>query len=145
LTHSNKNRVRGFSHERDLARRFFRLGFAVMRAPASGSKAKRLIYPDLIAIKDGNIFAFEIKTTSKPRYIYIPKHQIDKLVEFCKRANALPLIAVKIIGKVGWRFIKLEYLDITKSGNYKIIPSVIYNGMTFNDILSLASKIKQSK
>ncbi|MEM1828904.1 MAG: Holliday junction resolvase, partial [Desulfurococcaceae archaeon] len=38
-------RVKGFSHERDLVRRLWEYGFAVMRAPASGSKAKRVRYP----------------------------------------------------------------------------------------------------
>jgi len=140
-----KNRLRGFSHERDLARKFFRLGFAVMRGPASGAKSNHIIYPDIVAIKDGVIFVFEVKTSTKDRIIYVPKHQVDKLIEFSKRANALPFIVVKIVGKTGWRFIKIEYLDITKSGNYKITPALIYNGMTFSDIISLTSKIKQSK
>ena len=138
MQHKSKNRIRGFSHERDLARRLFRLGFAVIRAPASGSKAKHMIYPDLVAMKDGKIFAFEIKTTSKPRDIYIPKHQIDKLVEFCRRAGATPFVAVKIINHTGWRFIKLESLERTKSNNYKVPLSTIMLAMTVRDLLLLA-------
>ncbi|HIC99009.1 MAG TPA: Holliday junction resolvase, partial [Pyrodictiaceae archaeon] len=39
--------MRGFEAERDLARRLWQKGFAVIRAPASGAKTKHYVYPDL--------------------------------------------------------------------------------------------------
>ncbi|WP_440059402.1 Holliday junction resolvase Hjc [Thermogladius sp. 4427co] len=114
-------RRRGFAHERDLARKLWAKGFAVMRAPASGSKAKRLRYPDLVAIRNRVVFAFEIKTTSNAsRDIYIEKEQIEKLIEFSKRAGGEAFIAVKVVGEGEWYFIPVSELVVTPGGNYKI-------------------------
>jgi len=137
-----KNRRRGFSHERDLASRLWRLGFAVMRAPASGSKAKRMVYPDLVAMWRGRIFAFEVKTAKQPRIIYVPKHQVDKLLEFSKRSGAVPFIAVKIINHTGWRFVKLEMLEKTSSNNYRITLEIINKALKMRDLMALCIKHK---
>ncbi len=49
--------MRGTEYERDLAYKLYQRGWAVIRAPASGAKAKRYLYPDLVAIKKGRILA----------------------------------------------------------------------------------------
>ncbi|MEM0282497.1 MAG: Holliday junction resolvase, partial [Desulfurococcaceae archaeon] len=63
----SKSRIRGFSHERDLARKLWDHGLAVMRAPASGSKGKKLLYPDIVAIYKGKVIAVEVKTMKKAK------------------------------------------------------------------------------
>jgi len=119
--------------------------FAVMRAPASGSKAKRLLYPDVVAIKNGVIFAFEVKTTrSRKRDIYIPRHQVDKLVEFARRSGGTPFIAVKIIGEGEWFFIPISDLEETRSGGYKVALSRLEKPsfLKLDNLLTLALGVR---
>lgn len=132
-----RNRRIGFAHERELARKFWEKGFAVMRAPASGSKVKRVIYPDIVAIKDGKVIAIEVKTTHGELPIYIPKHQVDKVKEFIKRSSGLGYIAVKIIGTGKWYFIRIEDLKETTGGNYKVDEGVLRKGIRFRDLVAM--------
>jgi Holliday junction resolvase len=139
------NRRRGFAQERDLAKKLWDKGFAVMRAPASGSKAKRLLYPDLVAIKNGVVFAFEVKTTrSRKRDIYIPRQQVDKLVEFSRRSGGMPFIAVKIVGEGDWFFIPLRDLQETGSGGYKLPLSRLetHSFLKMDNLLTLALGVR---
>ncbi len=133
----NKRRSRGFAHERDLVRKLWEKGFAVIRAPASGAKARRYAVPDIVAIRQGVVLAFEVKTIHDERPVYIPKHQVDKLLEFTKRAGGKPYIAVKIIGVTGWRFIPVEELEETRGGNYRVSVERIHNSLRLPDIVSL--------
>jgi len=128
----------GFQHERDLARKLWELGFAVVRAPASGSKAKRVKYPDVVAILNRNVYAFEVKTTHKEKTIYIARRQVEKLVEFTKRAGGEGFIAVKIIGEGVWKLVPLTQLVETSSGNYKIEAETLSKALKLRDLLALA-------
>lgn len=130
-------RRKGFQHERDLARKLWDHGFAVIRAPASGSKAKHIMYPDLVAIRDRHIFAFEIKTVYREKTIYIPKIQVEKLREFIRRAGGKGYIAVKIVGESGWRFISLDELEETCGGNYKVSRDLLKKGLRIRDLVSI--------
>ncbi len=131
-------RTRSFQHERELARKLWKLGFAVVRGPASGAKAKNIVQPDLIAIKNRNIYIIEIKTSNKLRNIYVEDTQIEKITEFAKRSGGKPMIAVKIIGSGKWKFIDIEKL--VKTGNrYRIDKDAIINGLTIKDIYKDAS------
>jgi Holliday junction resolvase len=85
--------MRGVDYERLLARRLSKLGFAVVRAPSSGSGTK-IDRPDIIAGYKGLIVAIEVKTTSK-KTIYIKKESINQLVRFSETFGAIPYIAVK--------------------------------------------------
>lgn len=114
--------MRGISDERELVNRLWQNGFAVLRAPASGS-ATKMMRPDIIA---GNAqlslqLAIEVKTTWN-NVLYITRESIDQLVAFAKRFGCQPILAVKFKGfrKVSWIFIPPEELKITRAGNYKI-------------------------
>lgn len=96
-----RNRRRGFQAERELVKKLWDHGFAVIRAPASGSGARRFFYPDIVAIYHGKIFVIEVKYRSSNDPIYISKDKIDKLLDFAKRANARVFIAIKIRNR-GW-------------------------------------------
>ncbi len=135
----NKRRQRGFAHERDLVLKLWNKGFAVLRAPASGAKTRRTAVPDVVAIKSGVVYCFEVKTTRKARTIYIPKHQVDKLREFVKRAGGKGFVAVKIIGESGWRFIPVEMLEETGGGNYKVTAETMARGYRLKDLVAMAS------
>lgn len=137
------NRTRGFAHERDLARKFYDHGFAVMRAPASGSKAKHLQYPDLIAIYQGKIIACEVKTTRKFRAIYIDKYQVDKLKEFVNRSGGEAYIAIKIIGSSDWFFVPLDQLEKTERGMYKVTRDNLSKGIRLEALISIVKGVKR--
>ncbi len=131
-------RRRGFAHERDLVQKLWREGFAVIRAPASGSKAKHVLYPDIVAIMNRNIFVFEAKTVSSEKTIYIPREQVEKVREFSRRAGGYGYIAVKIVGSGKWRFIPIENIEETRRGNYKVSPEHVRKGLKISDLVSIA-------
>ncbi len=123
------------NYERELAKRFYKEGWAVIRAPASGAKNKSYPVPDLIAIKKGYIVALEIKTSKEERPIYISKRQVMILKEWVRRADADAFIALKILDGRGWRFYPIEVLE-EKEENYKLVP---VGGLTLKDLETKAN------
>jgi len=113
-----------------------------MRAPASGSKAKRLLYPDIVAIYRGKVLVFEVKTTSTLRDIYIPGHQVEKLLEFTRRACGEAYIAVKITGTGEWHFVSTSKLVKTPSGNYKLPKSALGEALKLPALVSSVKGVK---
>ncbi|MEM0380729.1 MAG: Holliday junction resolvase Hjc [Desulfurococcaceae archaeon] len=135
-------RRKGFAHERDFARRLWSLGFAVIRAPASGSKVKKTIYPDIVAIMNKEVFVFELKTCSREKTIYIPRIQILKMREFLKRSGGRGFIGIKIIGTGVWKIVPIEELEETSSGNYKITIDKLKKSLRLRDLLSIIRKTR---
>lgn len=129
-------------HERDLALKLWKKGFAVIRAPASGSKTRRIVYPDLVAIRNGVILVFEVKTIHEKRPIYIRKQQVEKLKEFLKRSGGHGFIAVKIVGSMDWRFIPLDELEETNGGNYKVSIKRLMSSLKISNLVAITSKNK---
>jgi len=134
-----KLRRRAFQRERDLAQKLWRLGFAVIRGPASGAKAKRVPYPDLVAIKNRYIYIFEIKTKEREDHVYVEEHQIIKLREFEKRSGGKAFVAIKIIDETDWRFVPLEALEKTIGGRYKVDKKFFREGLSLEDLYREAS------
>jgi len=126
----------GVQHERDLALKLWEMGFAVIRGPASGARAKRIQYPDLVAIRSGHVYAFEVKTRVKEEPIYIERSQVEKLAEFTRRAGGKAFIAVKIVGSTGWKLVPLELLKPTRGGNYRVDDEDLSKALTLKDIHS---------
>jgi len=87
----NSNR-KGDRRERQLARAFDDRGWAVIRAPASGSATKREL-PDLLVGKDGALLALEVKA-SGGRPIYIDRPEVEALEWFGRHFGAQALLAV---------------------------------------------------
>ncbi len=138
-----KRRRRAFARERDLVRLLWKKGFACMRAPASGSKVKRTIYPDIVAIWRGKTLVFEVKTTEQKRTIYIPREQVEKIREFARRAGGQAFIAVKIVGQgEPWKFIPIENLEHTSSGNYKVSLGLLEKALTIRDLERIVGMIQ---
>lgn len=132
----------GFQRERELVRKFWKLGFACMRGPASGSKTKKTPYPDLVAIKNGKVFVVEVKTREKRGTIYVPDDQLQKVVEFAWRAKGYALVAVKYMDGSGWKFVPVDKLDKTPSGLWRITPKLVAEGLTLEDINRIAVSTK---
>ena len=73
-----KWRKRGFYSENVLVKRLQKNGYNAVRIPVSNPSLNPL--PDIIARKNANIYAFEVKNASY--YAYFPRQQIDKLFRF---------------------------------------------------------------
>ncbi|HIQ10557.1 MAG TPA: Holliday junction resolvase [Pyrodictium sp.] len=127
--------MRGFEAERDLARRLWQKGFAVIRAPASGAKAKHYVYPDLVAIWRGKILVFEVKRRTKLTTLYIDAKQVEKLREFCRRAGGEAFIAIKIVDEKKWYFVPLTELEQIETGKYRISAEKIRSALTLEELV----------
>ena len=103
-----KTYAKGSRAELELLHYLHYKGFAVLRAPSSGN----WLYPlDLIAIKRGQVIAFEIKhKKEKPR---INKKQLEKMREWCNRASAIGFIGWRTSGEK-WKFLRLEDAENNK-------------------------------
>ncbi len=137
-----KRRIRGFQKERDLVRKLWSMGFATMRAPASGAKARKTYQPDIIAVRNGYVFVIEVKTRRTSRVIYVENYQVEKIREWVKRAGekAYGMIAAYIGRDLGWRFIPIEQAEVTKSGNLKLDEEKIRRGLTILQLKLLSEK-----
>ncbi len=71
-------RRRGFYSENVLVKLLQKKGFKAVRIPVSNPSLNPL--PDVIARKDDDVYAFEVKNASY--YAYFPKQQIEKLFRF---------------------------------------------------------------
>jgi len=130
----SRARSRGYRAERELVATLWRLGFAVMRAPASGARIKRADYPDIVAIKDGKVLVLEVKRRSEVANIYIDSEQYSKLMNFAKRAGGKAYIAIKIPYRE-WVFIDASKLERLSSGKYRVSKEDINNGLRLGDVL----------
>jgi len=95
---------KGASKERALAEKFWKLGFAVVRAPASGAKLKRWFSPDLTVMYKGRILAFEVKYKSSGSTVYVDCNKVNKLIDFANRAGGEAYILVNFGD--GWLYKK---------------------------------------
>ena len=111
--------AKGANAERELIRILYEYGFAPIRAAGSGKSS--LPSPDLIAIKDGRIIAFECKAWGGP-YVNISHGQMDELSKWCSMAGAELIVAWKIPHK-GWFLV--EKNDMHKSGKAYIISEEV--------------------
>lgn len=136
-------RVRAFQHERDLVKRLWDYGFAVMRAPASGSKAKRIAYPDIVAIYKGKVIACEVKTMKKTRSIYLDGLQVEKLIEFSRRAGGDAFIAIKIVGSGSWLFIPIDKLEKVDDKRYKLTKDLMNSGLHLEALVSIIKGVRR--
>ncbi|MEM3699617.1 MAG: hypothetical protein QXL57_01965 [Candidatus Bathyarchaeia archaeon] len=71
-------RKRGFYSENVLVKLLTKNGYNAVRVPVSNPSLNPL--PDVIARKNSEIYAFEVKNASY--YAYFPKQQIEKLFRF---------------------------------------------------------------
>ncbi len=113
--------TRGIDAERSLVNILWKNGFAVMRAPSSGSATKRPL-PDIIAgsKKRGLQFVIEVKTT-RLETLYVNYDSIHQLLEFSQTFGCEPYLAIRFRGlSRNWIFIRPSQLQITKGKNYKI-------------------------
>jgi holliday junction resolvase Hjr len=95
--------AKGYAAEREILHKLHDMGYAVLRAPHSGSVG--IASPDIVAIKNGRVIVLECKSHRKG--FTVRMEQLQELQEWEQRAGANAYIAWKISRK-GWHFLKLK-------------------------------------
>jgi Holliday junction resolvase len=108
-------RKRGFYSENVLVKLLTKNGYHAVRIPVSNPSLNPL--PDIMARKDWQIYAFEVKNARY--YAYFPKQQIDKLFRFLN--ELIPLekkfkhaVLAAHLGK-RWIFKEMNWSDWEKA------------------------------
>jgi Holliday junction resolvase len=136
----NKRKVKGSSVERLILSLLRDRGFAVIRAPASGSKRKDSI-PDIIALKYGYIMLIEVKSRRSGK-VYISREQAEGILEFSRKSGGELFIGVKLPKIL--KFVPFSKLRKTDGGNYVIDDNILEEGYTI-DALTRYVESKFSK
>jgi Holliday junction resolvase len=108
---------KGDRRERELVNLLDEAGFAVMRAPASGSATERDL-PDVLAGDGERFYSIEAKSSSgKP--IYLDGTEIESLLFFSRNFGAKARVAVRF-DREDWYFFHPGDLHVTDGGNYRV-------------------------
>jgi Holliday junction resolvase len=113
---ANSN-AKGDRRERELVNRLDERGFAVMRAPASGSATEREL-PDVLAGDGEAFYAIEAKSSAGDP-IYLDGQEIENLVYFAQNFGASPKVGVRFDHE-DWYFFHPGDLHVTGGGNYRV-------------------------
>jgi len=109
--------AKGDRRERELVNRLDEAGFAVMRAPASGSATEREL-PDVLAGDGTDFYAIEAKSSSGDP-IYLTGEEVEALVYFGRNFGAKPKIGVRF-DREDWYFFHPADVYETDGGNYRV-------------------------
>jgi Holliday junction resolvase len=131
---------KGDRRERELVHRLDDAGFAVMRAPASGSATPRDL-PDVLAGNGERFYAIEAKSSSGDP-IYIDAEEVAALEFFAENFGAQARLGIRFDER-DWSFFHPDDLYITKGGNYRVkLETAIAEG---EDIPELAGESTQAR
>lgn len=108
---------KGERRERELVNLLDETGFAVMRAPASGSATDREL-PDVLAGDGERFYAIEAKSSSGDP-IYLDGAEVDALCYFAASFGADPRIGIRF-DEMDWAFFGPDNLYVTEGGNYRV-------------------------
>ncbi len=131
---------KGDRRERQLVNALDDAGFAVMRAPASGSATSREL-PDVLAGNGEVFYAIEAKS-SAGQPIYLDNEEVYALVSvFAKNFGATPRIAVRF-DREDWYFFHPSDVHETDGGNYRVKKERIEapEAETIDDLLARAEE-----
>lgn len=109
--------TKGDRRERELVNRLDAAGFAVMRAPSSGSATDREL-PDVLAGNGDVFYAIEAKSSAGDP-IYLDGEEVAALVYFAQNFGAKPRIGARF-DREDWYFFHPGDLHVTDGGNYRI-------------------------
>ena len=116
---------KGYMLERKIVHALNKKGFAVIRAPRSGSMG--VPSPDIVAAKDGRLIVLECK--ARKESFSVDKSQLDELKEWVVRAGAEAYIAWKLPYKDCF-FIPLS---VVVSNNGNVNKSMLKDAKTIKD------------
>ena len=109
--------AKGDRRERELVNALDDAGFAVMRAPASGSATDRDL-PDVLAGDSETFYAIEAKSSAGDP-IYLTGEEVEALVYFSRNFGATPRIGVRF-DREDWYFFHPDDCYTTDGGNYRV-------------------------
>lgn len=134
MSNSKGNRT-----ERELVRKLADAGFAVMRAPASGSATKRDL-PDVLAGNADTFYAIEAKSSADDR-IYLDGEEVASLVYFARNFGAKARIGVRF-DEMDWYFFHPGTLHKTDGGNYRVKrETALADGTDFPEFVNVSAKV----
>jgi Holliday junction resolvase len=124
---------KGDRRERELVNELDDAGFAVMRAPASGSATAREL-PDVLAGNGDVFYAIEAKSSGGDP-IYLTGEEVYALVHvFARNFGAKPRIAVRF-DREDWYFHHPDDVHKTDGGNYRVKKELaVAEGETIADL-----------
>jgi len=135
---SNSN-AKGDRRERDLVNALDEAGFAVMRAPASGSATEREL-PDVLAGDGDTFYAIEAKSSAGDP-IYLGGEEIDALLFFSRNFGAKPRVGVRF-DREDWYFFHPGDLYTTDGGNYRVKKeTAVADGTDFPEFVGDTRKV----
>lgn len=130
--------AKGDRRERELVNRLDELGFAVMRAPASGSATEREL-PDVLAGDGTAFYAIEAKA-SAGRPIYLSGEEVEALIYFAQNFGAKARIGVRF-DREDWYFFHPGDLYTTDGGNYRVKKeTALADGVDFEEFVGISTK-----
>jgi Holliday junction resolvase len=109
--------AKGDRRERELVNALDDAGFAVMRAPASGSATEREL-PDVLAGNGEVFYAIEAKSSAGDP-IYLQGEEVENLIYFAQNFGAKARIGVRF-DREDWYFFHPGDLHVTDGGNYRV-------------------------
>ena len=129
---------KGDRRERELVNALDESGFAVMRAPASGSATEREL-PDVLAGDGEKFYAIEAKS-SNGNPIYLTGEEVEALIYFAQNFGAKARIAVRF-DREDWYFFHPGDLYTTDGGNYRVKKeTALADGVDFNEFVGRSAK-----
>ena len=130
---------KGDRRERELVNLLDDAGFAVMRAPASGSATEREL-PDVLAGNGEEFYAIEAKS-SAGNPIYLSGEEIEALVYFSRSFGARPRVGVRF-DREDWYFFHPHDLYRTDGGNYRVKKeTAIADGTDLAEFVGTSEKV----
>jgi len=131
--------AKGDRRERELVNRLDEAGFAVMRAPASGSATERDL-PDVLAGNGERFYAIEAKSAAGDT-IYLDGEEVYSLVYFSRNFGAKPRIGVRFDHE-DWYFFHPDDLYKTDGGNYRVKrETALADGTDFEEFTGHSEKV----
>lgn len=133
------SQAKGDRRERELVNRLDEAGFAVMRAPASGSATEREL-PDVLAGDGEQFYAIEAKSSAGDP-IYLSGEEVEALTFFAQNFGAKPRIGVRFDHE-DWYFFHPADLHVTDGGNYRVKnETAIAEGTDFPEFVGESRKV----
>ncbi len=131
--------AKGDRRERELVNLLDEAGFAVMRAPASGSATTREL-PDVLAGDGNEFYAIEAKS-SAGNPIYLDGEEVYGLVYFSRNFGAKPRVAARFDHQ-DWYFFHPDDLYQTDGGNYRVRKeTALADGTDFEEFTGHSQKV----
>ncbi|WP_299335062.1 Holliday junction resolvase Hjc [Haloplanus sp.] len=124
---------KGDRRERELVNELDAAGFAVMRAPASGSATDRDL-PDVLAGNGKTFYAIEAKSSAGDP-IYLTGEEVESLIYFARNFGANARIAVRF-DREDWYFFHPGDCYTTDGGNYRVKKeTALAEGTDFDELV----------